>query len=57
MCIRDSWYLMEFPVGANLTAFMPEPPAHIPVFASIGLLLFGLIYLPFFIYDKVFARA
>ena len=50
------WYLMEFPVGANLTAFMPEPPAHIPFFASIGLLLFGLIYLPFFIYDKVSAR-
>ena len=50
------WYLMEFPVGANLTAFMPEPPAHIPVFATIGLLLFGLIYLPFFIYDKVSAR-
>ena len=51
------WYLMEFPLGANLTAFMPEPPAHIPVFASIGLILFGLIYLPFFIYDKVSARA
>ena len=51
------WYLMEFPIGANLTAFMPEPPAHIPVFAIIGLILFGLIYLPFFIYDKVSARA
>ena len=50
------WYLIKFPDGANLTAFMPDPPAHLPIFFVLGLLAFGLIYLPFYIYDRFFAN-
>ena len=50
------WYLIKFPDGANLTAFMPEPPGHLPVFFVLGLMAFGLIYLPFFIYDRFFTN-
>ena len=32
------WYLIKFPDGANLTAFMPDPPAHLPIFFVLGLL-------------------
>lgn len=50
------WYLIKFPDGANLTAFMPDPPAHLPIFFVLGLLAFGLIYLPFYIYDRFFTN-
>ncbi len=50
------WYLIKFPDGANLTAFMPDPPAHLPIFFVLGLLAFGLIYLPFYIYDRFFTK-
>ena len=56
----DRWSLptstSKFPDGANLTAFMPEPPGHLPVFFVLGLMAFGLIYLPFFIYDRFFTN-
>ena len=50
------WYLIRFPDGANLTALMPDPPSHIPIFFGLGLFVFGLIYLPFYIYDRFFAN-
>ena len=50
------WYLIRFPDGENLTALMPDPPSHIPIFFGLGLFVFGLIYLPFYIYDRFFAN-
>ena len=50
------WYLIRFPDGANLTALMPDPPLHLPIFFVLGLFVFGLIYFPFYIYDRFFAN-
>ena len=50
------WYLIRFPDGANLTALMPDPPSHIPIFFALGLFVFGLIYFPFYIYDRFIAN-
>ena len=50
------WYLLRFPDGANLTALMPDPPLHLPIFFVLGLFVFGLIYFPFYIYDRFFAN-
>lgn len=47
------WYLIEFPLGDNITRFMPEPPFHILVFMVIALILFIFTYLPFYIKDKL----
>ena len=47
------WYLIEFPLGDNITRFMPEPPFHIFVFMLVALILFFLTYLPFYIKDKI----
>mgnify|MGYP001185555150 CR=1 FL=1 len=45
------WYLGARPDGASIMDLMPEPPRHIPIVISLGLIIFSLIYLPFWIYD------
>ena len=47
------WYLGARPDGASIMDFMPNPPKHIPIVVSLGLLMFSLIYLPFWIFDRL----
>ena len=49
------WYLIDFPLGENITRFMPDPPFHVLVFMTIALTLFLLTYLPFYLKDKFFS--
>ena len=46
------WYLGSRPEGENIMNFLPDPPMHIPLTIIIGISLFCLIYLPFWVYDK-----
>jgi len=46
------WYLGVRPDSASIMDLMPEPPRHIPVVVALGLFMFSLIYLPFWIYDQ-----
>ena len=46
------WYLGARPDSASIMDLMPEPPRHIPVVVALGLFMFSLIYLPFWIYDQ-----
>ena len=47
------WYLMTKPAGASLMDMFPEPPYHLLVTTPIAIALFYLIYLPYFIKDRV----
>ena len=47
------WYLMSKPAGASLMDMFPEPPYHLLVTTPIAIALFYLIYLPYFIKDRV----
>ena len=46
------WYLGVKPVGESLLDFFPDPPFHIPLLIILGIIVFYLIYLPFWVYDK-----
>ena len=46
------WYLGVKPVGASLLDFFPDPPMHIPVLIFLGIIVFYLIYSPYWIYDQ-----
>ena len=47
------WYLMSKPAGASLMDMCPDPPYHLLVTTPIAIALFYLIYLPYFIKDRV----
>lgn len=48
------WYLMEKPsAGVSLMDFFPDPPMHLIITTPIAIALFYLIYLPYFIKDKL----
>ena len=47
------WYLMSKPAGASLMDMFPEPPYHLLVTTPIAIALFYLIYLPYFIKDRI----
>ena len=47
------WYLMSKPAGASLMDIFPEPPYHLLVTTPIAIAIFYLIYLPYFIKDRV----
>ncbi len=47
------WYLISKPAGASLMDMFPEPPYHLLVTTPIAIALFYLIYLPYFIKDRV----
>jgi hypothetical integral membrane protein (TIGR02206 family) len=47
------WYLMSKPAGASLMDMFPEPPYHLLVTTPIAIALFYLIYIPYFIKDRV----
>ena len=50
------WYLGARPDGASIMDLMPEPPRHIPIVVFLGLIMFSLIYLPYWIYDRIKSR-
>ena len=50
------WYLGARPLGASIMDFMPEPPRHIPIVITIGLIMFLIMYLPYWIFDRIKAR-
>lgn len=48
------WYLMAKPsAGASLMDLFPDPPMHLIITTPIAIALFYLIYLPYFIKDKL----
>jgi len=50
------WYLGARPEGASIVDLMPEPPLHIPLLVVLGLLMFFLIYSPYWICDRIKAK-
>ena len=50
------WYLGARPDGASIIDLMPDPPRHIPIVVILGLIMFSIIYLPFWIYDRLKAK-
>ena len=47
------WYLMAKPDGASLMDMFPEPPYHLLVTTPIAIAVFYLIYLPYFVKDRL----
>ena len=47
------WYLVEKPGGASLMDMFPDPPYHLLYTIPIAIAVFYLIYLPYFIKDRV----
>ena len=47
------WYLMAKPDGASLMDVFPEPPLHLLVITPLAIAVFYLIYLPYFIKDRL----
>ncbi len=46
------WYILEKPVGDNITALMPDAPYHILALIPVAWLFTFAIYVPFFLKDK-----
>ena len=47
------WYLITKPAGASLMDMFPEPPYHLIVTTPIAIAVFYLIYLPYFLKDRM----
>ena len=47
------WYLVAKPDGASLMDMFPDPPLHILYTTPLAIAVFYLIYLPYFIKDKI----
>jgi len=50
------WYLGARPDGISIMNLMPDPPRHIPIVITLGLIMFSIIYLPYWIYDQLKAK-
>ena len=50
------WYLGARPDGASIIDLMPDPPRHIPIVVTLGLIMFSIIYLPYWVYDRLKAK-
>ena len=50
------WYLGARPDGTSIMDLMPDPPRHIPIVVTLGLIMFSIIYLPYWIYDRIKAK-
>ena len=46
------WYLGTKPIGESILDLFPEPPLHIPLLIIVGVILFFIIYSPYWIYDS-----
>ncbi|MAR95670.1 MAG: TIGR02206 family membrane protein [Gammaproteobacteria bacterium] len=47
------WYLIAKPDGASLLDMFPDPPLHLLYTTPIAIAMFYLIYLPYFIKDRI----
>jgi len=47
------WYLIAKPDGASLMDMFPDPPLHILYTTPLAIAVFYLIYLPYFIKDRI----
>ena len=50
------WYLGARPDGTSIIDLMPDPPRHIPIVITLGLIMFSIIYLPYWLYDRLKAK-
>ena len=50
------WYLGARPEATTIMDLMPEPPRHIPIVVTLGLIMFSIMYLPYWIYDRIKAK-
>ena len=50
------WYLGARPEGASILDFFPDPPLHIPLVMAIGIVMFFLLYIPYWIKDGGFTK-
>ena len=46
------WYLAQKPSGESLFDLFPDPPFHLLITTPIALIMFYLLYIPFFFIDK-----
>lgn len=46
------WYLMQKPASASLMDAFPEPPYHLLVTTPLAILMFCLIYIPYYVKDR-----
>jgi hypothetical protein len=44
---------MQKPAGASLMDSFPEPPFHLLVITPLAILMFCLVYIPYFIKDII----
>ena len=47
------WYLMDKPEADSLMNFFPDPPFHMTIVVPIAIVIFYLLYVPFWIKDMV----
>ena len=47
------WYLVAKPDGASLMDMFPDPPLHLLYTTPLAIAMFYLIYLPYFIKDRI----
>ena len=47
------WYLMAKPEGASAMDIFPEPPFHLLVLVPLAIIVFFIIYTPYFIKDRL----
>ena len=50
------WYLGARPDGTSIMDLMPDPPRHLPIVITLGLIMFSIIYLPYWLYDRLKAK-
>ena len=47
------WFMMQRPAGQSIVDLMPDPPLHYVFFVLIAVPMFYVIYLPFYLRDKL----
>ena len=47
------WYLIQKPEGASLMDMFPEPPMHLLVTTPLAIAIFYVLYIPYFIKDRL----
>jgi uncharacterized membrane protein YwaF len=47
------WFLVDRPDGGSLLDYFPDPPMHLIGVIPLGIFLYYVAYLPFFIKDKL----
>ena len=47
------WYLIQKPEGASLMDMFPEPPMHLLVTTPLAIAIFYILYIPYFIKDRL----